>query len=79
MIIFATALLGAQRIRTCDQFPIRTRSSLQASSTNAKAIAEVHALLDVFEQPKHFVHGTSFQTSFCKSRNTEMLSNLGRR
>ena len=34
-----------------------------------KLYAEVHALLDVFEQPKHFVHGTSFQTSFCKSRN----------
>jgi hypothetical protein len=31
--------------------------------------AEVHALLDVFEQPKHVVHGTSFQTSFYKSRN----------
>jgi hypothetical protein len=32
-------------------------------------------LLDFFEQPKHFVYGTSFRTSFCKSRkNTRHIS-----
>jgi hypothetical protein len=49
-------------------FPIRTRSSLQASSTNAKAIAEVHAVLDVVEQPRTSCTA-AVSDIICKSQN----------